>query len=167
MPEKNWIFDTVTLSNFLLSDSTFILETRYSKRGLITCETYNELSAGMVEYPKLRYIDKLVDDEIFKQAYLSRPERAQFRELIVHLGKGEASCIAYAKKRDVIVVTNDRSARRQCSQMKVPVTGTIGILKASLLDGHLELDQADKILIKMTDAGFYSPLSSIADIVQR
>ena len=165
MPEKNWIFDTVTLSNFLLSDSTFILEIRYPKRGLITCEIYDELPAGMGEYPILKHIDRLVDDENFKQVSLSRQEHKHFRELIVHLGKGEASCIAYAKERNVIVVTDDRSARRQCSQMKVPVTGTIGILKASVLDGQLELDQADKILAKMTDAGFYSPLRSIADII--
>ena len=165
MPEKNWIFDTVTLSNFLLSDSTFILEIRYPRCGLITCEIYDELSAGMVEYPKLKHIDQLVDDEIFKLVSLSRKEHKHFRELIVHLGKGEASCIAYAKERDVIVVTDDRSARRQCSHMKIPVTGTIGILKASVLDGHLKLDQADTILSKMTDAGFYSPLRSIADII--
>ncbi len=165
MPEKNWIFDTVTLSNFLLSDSTFILEIRYSRRGLITCEIYDELSAGMVEYPKLKHIDQLVDNEIFKQVSLSRKEHRHFRELIVHLGKGEASCIAYAKERDVIVVTDDRCARRQCSHLKIPVTGTIGILKASVLDGHLKLDQADTSLSKMTDAGFYSPLRSIADII--
>ena len=81
MPEKHWIFDTVALSNFLLSDATFILENRYRKRGLVT---------------------------------------------------------------------------RQI---------TLGILKASVLDGHLKLDQADKILSKMTDAGFYSPLRSIVDII--
>ena len=165
MPEKKWIFDTVTLSNFLLSNSTFILEIRYPKRGLITCEIYDELSAGIVEYPELKYIDRLVDDEIFKQVSLSRQEHEQFRELIVHLGKGEASCIAYAENRNVTVVTDDRNARRQCSQMKIPVTGTIGILKASVLAGHLKLDQADKILSKMTAAGFYSPLRSIADII--
>ena len=165
MPEKNWIFDTATLSNFLLSDSTFILEIRYPKRGLITSEIYDELSAGMVEYPKLKHIDQLVDDEIFKLVSLSRKEHKHFRQLIVHLGKGEASCIAYAKERDVIVATDDRSARRQCSHMKIPVTGTIGILKASVLDGHLKLDQADTTLTKMTDAGFYSPLRSIADII--
>jgi len=49
--------------------------------------------------------------------------------------------------------------------MKIPMTGTIGILKASVLDEHLKLDQADNILSKMTDAGFYSPLRSIADII--
>ena len=165
MPEKNWIFDTVALSNFLLSDSTFILENRYRQGGLITFEIYDEISAGMMEYPKLKQIDRLVDDETIKLVSLARQEREHFQELIVCLGKGEASCIAYAKERNVIVVTDDRSARRQCSQMKIPVTGTIGILKASVLDGHLKLDQADKVLSKMTDAGFYSPLRSIADII--
>jgi predicted nucleic acid-binding protein len=55
--------------------------------------------------------------------------------------------------------------KKQCSQMQIPLTGTLGILKASVLDGHLKLDQADKILSKMTDTGFYSPLRSIADII--
>ncbi len=49
--------------------------------------------------------------------------------------------------------------------MKIQITGTIGILKASVLDGHLKLAQADKILSKMTEAGFYSPLRSIVDII--
>ena len=55
--------------------------------------------------------------------------------------------------------------KKQCSQMKIPTTGTLGILKTSVLDGYLKLDQADKILSKMTDAGFYSPLRSIVDII--
>ena len=165
MPEKNWIFDTVALSNFLLSDATFILENRYLKKGLISRQIYDEISAGMTDYQKLRQIDRLVDDEVFKLVSLSRRAHEYFRELVVHLGKGEASCIAYAKERHVIVVTDDRSARKQCSQMKIPVTGTIGILKASVLDGDLKLAQADKILSKMTDAGFYSPLRSIGNIV--
>jgi predicted nucleic acid-binding protein len=165
MPDKNWIFDTVALSNFLLSDSIFILENRYRRRGLITFEIYDEISAGMMEYPKLKQIDRLVDDETIKLVSLSRQEREHFRELIVHLGKGEASSIAYAKDRNIIVVTDDRSARKHCSQMNIPVTGTIGILKASVLDGHLKLDQADKVLSKMTDNGYYSPLRSIADII--
>ena len=85
--------------------------------------------------------------------------------MIVHLGKGGASCIAYANERNVIVVTDDRSARKHCSRRKISMTGMIGILKASVLDGQLELNQADKVLSKMTAAGFYSPLRSIADII--
>jgi predicted nucleic acid-binding protein len=49
--------------------------------------------------------------------------------------------------------------------MKIPVTGTVGILKASVLDGQIPLARADDILQKMIAAGFYSPIRNIADIV--
>ncbi len=81
------------------------------------------------------------------------------------IGKGEASCIAYAMEQRAIVVTDDRAARKQCAIMKIAVTGTIGILKASVLDGHATLDQADELLQKMIKAGFYSPIRSVADIM--
>ncbi len=48
--------------------------------------------------------------------------------------------------------------------MKIPVTGTVGILKASALDGYISLAQADESLRKMIEAGFYSPVRSIVDI---
>ena len=47
MPEHRWIFDTVVLSNFFLSDADSLLEARYRNRGLITWEVYNELLAGL------------------------------------------------------------------------------------------------------------------------
>ena len=164
MPEKKWVFDTVTLSNFLLSDSIFILENSYRKRGIITWQVYDEISAGISEYPELKLVGKLIDDKIFKVLSLSKVQHKYFLELIGHLGKGEASCIAIAKAKSTIVVTDDRTARKQCSQMNIPVTGTIGILKASLLNGHITLSQADGILQKMIEAGFYSPVRSITDI---
>ena len=164
MPEKKWVFDTVVLSNFLLSDSIFILAERYRKRGVITWQVYDEISAGIAEYPELKQVDKLIEDKTFKLVSLSRKEHPRFLQLIGHLGKGEASCVAFAKEQTAIVVTDDRSARKQCSVMKIPVTGTVGILKASALDGDISLAQADESLRKMIEAGFYSPVRSIVDI---
>ena len=164
MPEKKWVFDTVALSNFLLSNSIFILAERYHKRGIITWQVYDEISAGIAEYPELKQVDKLIEDKTFKLVSLSRKEYQHFLQLIGHLGKGEASCVAFAKEQTAIVVTDDRSARKQCSVMKIPVTGTVGILKASALDGDISLAQADESLRKMIEAGFYSPVRSIVDI---
>jgi len=164
MPEKKWVFDTVVLSNFLLSEASFLLEKRYRKCAFITWQVYDEVSAGIAEFPKLKHIDKLIEDKTFKLVGLSLSQRKDFRELIGHLGKGEASCIAFAKEQSATVVTDDRAARNQCSLMKIPFTGTVGILKASLLDGRLSLPRADEILTKMIDAGFYSPIRSLADI---
>jgi len=165
MPEKKWVFDTVAISNFLLSDSIFILEKRYRKRGIITWQVYDEISAGIPEYTILKQVDKLIDDKIFKLVSLSRLEHKDFLELIGHLGKGEASCIALAKEQTAVVITDDRTARMRCSLMKIPFTGTVGILKASLIDEQISLDQANESLCKMIEAGFYSPIRSIADIV--
>jgi hypothetical protein len=164
MPEKKWVFDSVTLANFLLSDSIFILEKRYHKRGIIMWQVYDEISAGISEYPELKQVDKLIEDKTLKLVSLSRKAYQHFVQLIGHLGKGEASCIASAKEQAAIVVTDDRSARKQCSMMKILVTGTVGILKASALDGHISLAQADESLRKMIKAGFYSPVRSIVDI---
>jgi len=62
------------------------------------------------------------------------------------------------------MVSDDRAARSQCIQMNIPVTGTIGILKASVIDGLLTTAKADEILQKMVEKGFYSPIRSMADI---
>jgi hypothetical protein len=48
--------------------------------------------------------------------------------------------------------------------MKIPFTGTVGILKASMLDGQISISRADEILLRMIRAGFYSPIRSISTI---
>jgi len=83
---------------------------------------------------------------------------------LLNIKKGEASCIALAKEQAAIVVSDDRTARKQCSLMNIPFTGTVGILKASVLDGSISLVQADESLRKMIEAVFYSPVRSIVDI---
>ena len=165
MPERQWVFDTVSLSNFLLADSVFLLEIRYKQKAVITSQVYDEISAGVAKYPKLKPINDLITNNIFKLYTLTQKEHELYSELIGHLGKGEASCIAIAKEKSVIVVTDDRTARRQCAQMNILVTGTLGILKASLLDNQISLNQANEILLKMINFGFYSPVRRMGDII--
>lgn len=165
MPDSKWVFDTVSLSNFALSESIFILENRYKKKGIITSQVYDEISAGTIRYPKLKEIDGLIKNKILRLCTLTLKEREIYSQLITYLGKGEASCLALAKEQSAIAVIDDRTARRQCSQMGIPVTGTVGILKASLVDGLVDINQANDILQKMIKAGFYSPIRSIGDIL--
>ena len=165
MPESIWVFDTVTLSNFLFSDSVTLLEKRYGKRGIITWEVHGELVSGIPFYKDLRKIDQLIEPHIFKLVALSKFEHKRYMELTRYLGKGEASCIAFAEGQSANVVTDDRAARSQCLKMNIPTTGTIGILKASVLDGSIDLKAADDILAKMISAGFYSPVQKISGIL--
>ena len=164
MPEKKWVFDSVTLSNFLLSGSTSILEKRYRKKGLITSQVFDEISASIREYPDLKGIDALIRTGSFELVSLSVPELKRYQALLGHLGKGEASSIVYTRSHRAVVVTDDRAARAQCSHMRVPFTGTIGILVAFVLDKQIKLAQANAVLLKMIQAGFYSPVGSISEI---
>ena len=165
MPEKKWVFDTVVLSNFLLTDAIFILEKRYAGRAIITNEVFDELSAGFSEFPNLKVIQKILHDQTFTLSSLSPIEYEHYQGLINHLGKGEASCIALARTQNNIVITDNRAARIQCSQLNIPFTGTIGILKVAYLDKLIELNEADSILHKMIGQGFYSPVRNISDII--
>ena len=132
-------------------------------RGLM--KLINEVSTGISSYPRLKMIDDLIDNQVFSSILLSKSEHSIFRELIGHLGKGEASCIAAAKIRSLIVVTDDRAARNACVRKNIPLTGTIGILKAAVVDGQVTLSQANEIHQKMVDNGFYSPIKNLADII--
>ncbi len=133
MPDIKWVFDTVSLSNFIFSEATSILEKRYKGRACITREVFNGISTIISTYPKLKMIDDLIDKQVFSSISLSKSEHSIFRELIGNQGRGEASCIAAAKIRSLIVVTDDRAARNVCVQKNIPLTGTIGILKAAVV----------------------------------
>jgi len=165
MPEIKWVFDTVSLSNFIFSDAVFILENRYKNKACIDREVFNEISTGIPAYPKLKMIDTLIDRQIFEIVTLSKPEHLIFRELVGNLGRGESSCIAFAQKRSLIVVTDDRAARNACNQKNISLTGTVGILKAAIIDEQVTLSLANEIHQKMVDSGFYSPIRNLADII--
>ena len=165
MPEKCWYFDTVSLSNFLFSKSESLLKIRYHRRGFITGEVYDEICSGFVKYPALRRIETLLGKKTIMLAPLSDQARQLYPNLIIHLGRGEASCIAAAEVLKGIVVTDDRLARQQCRHSHIPFTGTIGILKACVMDGVINLNQADIYLGRMIKKGFYSPVRSISEII--
>ena len=77
----------------------------------------------------------------------------------------ESSTITYAHAHQHIVVSDDRAARQHCTNINLPVTGTIGILQACVQDQTLQLEEADSILAKMINKGFYSPVKSISHIL--
>ena len=115
--------------------------------------------------PKLGAVEKLLAKKVFNIYSLSASEYKLFLELAGHLGRGEASSMAAAKIKSAIVVTDDRAARKQCLKMKIPVTGTIGILKASFASGQISLSDSDTILERMIASGFFSPVNNISSIV--
>lgn len=163
MPERTgWFFDSVTLSNFALASGLSLLIARYCKRGFVTTQVLDELTRGVAAgYAPLAEAINLVDRNVLKVVLLDRAERLTFRQLVTHLGEGEAGTIAAAHHRHGVVVTDDLAARRTCADMLIPVTGTIGILRASVRDHEVTLSTANELLRKMMAEGFHSPVDEI------
>lgn len=161
-------FDTVTLSNFALAGRLDLLLDRTGKRLHVTDEVLDEVTEGVVAgYAALREIERAVIEGKFSRAapLASMDERDTYRELLRVLAPGEASCIACAKTRGGVVMTDDKTARECCLERRVAVTGTIGILKASCVDGTIRADEADAVLQDMVAAGYHSPVRRISDLV--
>ena len=163
MPDPaGWFFDSVTLSNFALADGLHVLTTRYRGRGFVTTQVVDELTRGVTAgYAPLAGCLTLVDKGILRLVSLDKAERTTYAQLSAHLGQGEAGTIAAANHRHGIVVTDDRAARRTCADMAIPVTGTIGILQATVRDRQLTLAAANDLLRKMIGAGFHSPMQHL------
>lgn len=163
----DYYFDTVVLSNFALAGCFEMLMTRYGRRAVITPEVLDEIVDGVISgYPCLREIEHAADRRAIGLAgLLSTPERCVFRELLRMLAPGEASCIACAMKRGGIVATDDRTARQCCADRKIAFTGTVGILRSCCEDKTLSIEEADAILQSMVQAGFYSPVHSLNDLI--
>jgi predicted nucleic acid-binding protein len=163
MPEHaGWFFDSVTLSNFALAGGLHVVAGRYRRRGFVVTQVVDELTRGVAAgYGLLAGCLDLVDQGILRVVSLDRSERNTYRQLVAHLGAGEAGTIAAAHRRQGVVVTDDLAARRTCADMRVAVTGTIGILRAAVGDGDLVLTDANDLLRGMIEAGFYSPVVRI------
>ena len=168
MPEtKRWYLDTVVLSNFTLAGRLDVLIRRYGKRAHLTQEVLGEISDGVAAgYAALRAVEDAVAARDLSSAKpLTVEERPLFGDLLRPLSSGEASCLACAQIRGGIVATDDRAARSACDDRRIPCTGTIGILRACCRDGSLSATEADAALQAMVDAGFYSPVRWLSDLV--
>ena len=168
-PKKSipYYFDTVTLSNFALCGKFELLVGRYGLSLVLTEQVRVELSHGRSGgYAELEQIEnELTKGRISIAAVMSSPEAILFGELISAIGSGEAACIAMAKHRGGVVVTDDLLARRTCASYGVRVSGTIGILKAMCLDQVIVPAAADALLTEMAAKGFYSPVRRISDLL--
>ncbi len=169
MPDRlpDRFLDTVTISNFALSGAFDLLVNRYGRSLRVTEQVRAELAAGRIRgYSELEVVEQaLAAGSILPAEPMTMPENELFVEVLRILGPGEASCVALAGHRNGIVATDDRAARSACAGRSIPVTGTIGILKALCIDRTITAEEADAILARMVDAGFYSPVRRVSGLL--
>ena len=61
---------------------------------------------------------------------LREEEMELYNSLRVKLGKGEASCLAIAKNRNMKFLTDNSDARKFANILGIPVSGTIGVISS-------------------------------------
>ncbi len=93
------------------------------------------------------------------------PEEEQsFREYTRKLRYGEASCLALARHREWLVLTDDRAARKMLRPENREATGTLGILKLAVERELLTLEEGNTLLRWMIQAGYHAPYEDLRDI---
>ena len=169
MPD--YIFDTTVLSNLAAVGRLDLLEKRYRESALTTVEVSDELRRGLqAGYEHLENV-LLQIQAISPGGWLriAAPESAaehQLRgEFDLLLDPGEASCLALAISRGLVLVTDDLAARQLAQERDVLLTGTVGILLVLVRDSSLSLAEANAILAEMIERRYRAPVDRLDQFI--
>ena len=165
MPEI--VFDTCVISNFALAGALEVIAELYRGKAhipeFVAAEIMRGVQAGNVG---LAAVPEAVRAGWLKETGLrSRQERALFESLSRSLGLGEAAGIAVAGRRGFYFASDDKLARTEAARLGISLTGTLGILSRAVRGGVCDARAADGHLAKMIDAGFFSPVRSLGEIL--
>lgn len=152
------LVDNTVLSNFAKVNRLNLLKKAF-KKVYVTEHVLGEFKRG-VERCVLPNLS--IDFEVLK---LRDEEFELYNSLRVKLGKGEASCLAIAKKRGMKILTDDSDARKIANILGVPVSGTVGVLVRCIERNVISKEEGNQILKDMISKGFYSPISDLNEIV--
>jgi predicted nucleic acid-binding protein len=169
MPD--YIFDTTVLSNLAAVGRLDLLEKRYRKTALTTVEVSDELRKGL--QAGYGYLENVLQQirAISPGGWLrivapeSEPEHQLRAEFDLLLDPGEASCLALAISRGLILVTDDLAARQLAQERDVLLTGTVGVLLTLVRDRSLSLTEANVILAKMIARRYRSPVDRLDELI--
>jgi predicted nucleic acid-binding protein len=162
------VVDNTVLTNFCLLDHLDILRTLFGKV-YVTYEVREEVFRGLDEgYAFMSRAEKEIgvgaSSWLELVGFDASAEEQSFREFAENLGFGEASCLALSRHRGWMVLTDDRSARQRLRHEKLPLTGTLGILKLAVEQALLSVEEGNELLHQMVAAGYYSPYDDLQDV---
>lgn len=157
-----WIVDNTVISNFAVIGKLELLKEKLANKLSITEEVKREFLIG---------IDKgiIPDTDIswLTIVNLTKDEEKLFDKFCMRLGRGESSCLSIAVFRKWKFFTDDVDARNVAQRFEIPVSGTIGMLMYLIYKGYLTLQEGNDILRHMITKGYYSPIQSLNDLVDK
>ena len=153
------LVDNTVLSNFALVNRIELLAEALGNQVTTTPQVIGEfvegVARGRLPETKLDWL-KVTD--------LESEEETHFQTLLTRVNVGEAACLTVAAKRNGRILTDDRDARKLAAQLKIPVSGTIGILLRLVQIDALALDEANEILVQMIFKGYRSPVQNLEEL---
>lgn len=150
------LLDNTVLSNYAVVQRPDLLRTAFNDRLATSQQAFAELAAGM-QRGKLPDIDW----SWLPIWTLKAVEIPHYQQFLRRLNAGEAACLAIALGRECRVVTDDRDAREMAHRLRIPLSGTLGVLVRLVDIGSLSPEQADGFLAQMITAGYRSPVASL------
>jgi len=162
------ILNTTVLSNFASVGELDLIKRLFGV-AYTTHEVHEEILRGISRgYQYLEDVDHEMSfdetDWLRVAAIRSHTEHQSMNDLLKRLGMGESSCIAIAKSRTMIFMSDDRIARRIANEMGVSISGTIGILVRCVDKDIISFLEGNIILVEMIQKGYMSPVDSLEAI---
>lgn len=154
------LLDNTVMSNFAGVERHDLLRIAFGDTLATAQQAFDELEAG-VRAGKLPSLDW----QWLPIWTLDAAEMPRYNELLRSLNVGEAACLAMAITRGCRVLTDDRDARELSRHLRIPISGTLGVLTRLVDIGHFTLDKADNLLLQMIATGYRSPVSSLRNII--
>lgn len=150
--------DTTVLSNFAHIERPDLLRALFSPL-LVPASVLAEL----VEGERRALIPKCAWDWL-QVVVPTASETAFAEELRRGLGPGEADGLSVARSRELLILTDDRDARRVAESLGLGLSGTLGCLQDLVRRSILDIAAADFFLARMCERGYRSPVHSLRDL---
>lgn len=153
------LLDNTVLSNFALVNQIELLTKALGSQIATTPQVIDEFNNGVAR-------ERLPETKLdwLEVINLETEEEELFQELLTRVNLGEAACLAVASQRNGRILTDDRDARKLAAQMKIPVSGTLGVLLRLVQIDMLTLSEANEILERMISQGYRSPVQKLEEL---
>jgi predicted nucleic acid-binding protein len=165
------ISNTTVISNFASIGQLDVLQQLFGSLAIST-EVYHEIEVGLEEgYRFYEGIDQVMSPFssggwIQLTSMTDDQELRSFHEMPARLHRGESSCLAIARHRNWLLLTDDRNARQEAMQQGIRVSGSIGCLVLAVDQGICSLSQANIWLDEMIKQGYHSPVTDLTPLIQ-
>jgi predicted nucleic acid-binding protein len=165
------ISNTTVISNFASIGQLDVLRQLFGSLAIST-EVYHEIEVGLEEgYRFYEGIDQVMrpfssGGWIELTSMADDQELRSFHEMPTRLHRGESSCLAIARYRNWLLLTDDRNAREEAMRQDIRVSGSIGCLVLAVDHGICSLSQANIWLDEMIKQGYHSPVTDLTPLIQ-